>query len=363
MQTKVWNKSKELSLILESHLGGKINRARIKFMAMMIISLCKVQTVSFERLAQGFETSSKRGSSLRRIQRFMADYVLDMDLIARMIFSLLPHKPPYRLLIDRTNWKFGQTNINVLVLAIAYKGVSFPILYQMLDKGGTSHIDERIDIINRYIGLFGKATIKELIADREFIGERWFGYLNENGIRYFIRILCSYQVMHTINGKVIQVSRLFESLQVNKAKFLSRPYWVTGRICYLSALCFINQGKRELVIIASFSKTRDAIKEYANRWQIESMFRAIKSSGFNIEKTHLSDINRFEKLLTLVFIAFVWAYLTGLYIHKNIKKIRMLKHGFNAKSFFKYGLDYIADWLLNAEIQRNINPIKFLSCT
>jgi len=363
MQTKVSNKSNDLSLILESHLAGRMNRARIKFMALMIMSLCKVQTVSFERLAQGFETCAKSGSSLRRIQRFMAGYVLDMDLVARMIFSLLPHNPPYRLLIDRTNWKFGQSNINILVLAIAYKGVSFPILYRMLDKGGSSHIDQRIDIINRYINLFGKATIKELLADREFIGERWFSYLNKNAIRYYIRILGNYQVMHAINGKTIQVSRLFESLKVNNAKFLTRPYWVTGRICYLSALCFINEGKRDLIIVASFAKTRDSIKEYAKRWQIESMFRAIKSSGFNINKTHLSEINRFEKLLTLVFIAFVWAYLTGLYIHKNIKKIRQLKHGFKAKSFFKYGLDYIADWLLNPQKQMNLNPNLFLSCT
>ena len=106
----------------------------------MIISLCKVQTVSFERLVQGFECASKKDSCLRRIQRFMAGYVLDMDLIACLIFSLLPYKPPYRLLIDRTNWKFGQSDINILVLAIAYKGVSFPILYRMLDKRGSSHI-------------------------------------------------------------------------------------------------------------------------------------------------------------------------------------------------------------------------------
>lgn len=183
---------------------------------------------------------------------------------------------------------------SLLVLAIAYKGVSFPILYRMLDKRGSSHIDERIGIMDRYIVLFGKGTIKELLAGRVFIGERWFRYLNKNAIRYYIRILGNYQVMHAVNSKTIQVSRLFESLKVNKAKFLSRPYWVTGRICYLSALYFINEGKRDLMIVACFSKTRDSIKEYANRWQIESMFRAIKSSGFNLQRTHLSDINLYN---------------------------------------------------------------------
>ncbi|MDR3268041.1 MAG: IS4 family transposase, partial [Tannerella sp.] len=77
--------------------------------------------------------------SLRRIQRFMAEYVLNTDLIARLIFRLLPHKPPYRPAMDRTNWKFGETNINVLTLAITCQGVAFPILIAMLDKCGNTH--------------------------------------------------------------------------------------------------------------------------------------------------------------------------------------------------------------------------------
>lgn len=364
MQTKVSNKSSDLSLILESHLSGKMNRARIKFMALMITALCKVQTVSFERLAQVFDTRASTGSNLRRIQRFMAGYVLDRDLICRMIFSLLPTKPPYGLILDRTNWKFGQTNLNILVLSVVYKGLSFPILYRTMPKRGASSINERIEIMEHYIRLFGKQTIKELLADREFIGEKWFGWLNRNAIKYHIRILSNYQIMHAINGKYIKISRLFESLKIDQCRFVSNPYYVAGRICYLSACCFVNdKGKRDLVIIASFKKTKSSLDAYKDRWQIESLFKALKTSGFNIEKTHLSDIQCFEKLLSIVFIAFFWAYLTGIYINQNLKKIRILKHGRLAKSLFKYGLDYICSWLMKPYFKEIINPAKFLSCT
>lgn len=364
MQTKVSNKSKELSSILESHFSGKINKARIKFMALMIIALCKVQTVNFERLAQGFESSASRDSNLRRIQRFISGYTLDKNLISRMIYSLLPDKPPYRLIIDRTNWKFGLTNINILVLSIAYRGVSFPILYRLMPKRGASNIKERIELMEDYIRLFGKQSIKELLADREFIGEKWFGWLNRNAIKYHIRILSNYQVMNAMNGKYIKTSRLFESLKVGQCKFLQVAYYVTGRICYLSANCFVNdKGKRDLVIIASFEKTKDSLTSYKERWQIESTFKALKTSGFNLEKTHLCDIVRLEKLLAIVFIAFFWAYLTGIYIHDNVKKIRLLNNGRRAKSFFKYGLEYIADWLTKYYFKTKVKPIKFLSCT
>jgi len=35
------------------------------------------------------------------------------------------------------------------------------------------------------------------------------------------------------------------------------------------------------------------------------MFKALKSSGFNLEDTHLKDSERIEKWVSLVFIAFI----------------------------------------------------------
>jgi len=41
---------------------------------------------------------------------------------------LLLHDPQYMLAMDKTNWKFESKDINVLVLAIIYKGFAFPLL-------------------------------------------------------------------------------------------------------------------------------------------------------------------------------------------------------------------------------------------
>ncbi len=158
-----------------------------------------VQVVCFEKLASGFENNCGSGSSLRRIQRFMADYPLDKELIARFIFALLPHKPPYSIAIDRTNWKFGQTNIYILVLAIVYKGVAFPILFKLMPKQGNSHTTERIQIVNHYIRLFRKESIQYLVADREFVGEQWMHYLNSYRIEYHIRIRGNFWVLNQKN--------------------------------------------------------------------------------------------------------------------------------------------------------------------
>lgn len=89
----------------------------------------------------------------------------------------------------------------------------------------------------------------------------------------------------------------------------------------------------------------------------------MKSSGFNIEDTHLTHLERIERLFAVMIIAFVWAYLVGIYKHLKIAPIRILKHGRKAKSFFKYGLEEIASQLLNPCYKAKFDIFEFLSCT
>jgi hypothetical protein len=69
-----------------------------------------------------------------------------------------------------------------------------------------------------------------------------------------------------------------------------------------------------------------------------------------VEKTHLKDIQRIEKLILLVMIAFVWCYKIGIYPHQ-INPIKIKKQGRRAKSIFKYGLTFLANVLLSFENQ------------
>lgn len=356
-------KYNELVAVLNTHFGNQINLARVKFIAHFIVALCKVQTVSFEKLANAFDSKVESDSSLRRIQRFIAQYYLSSDLVARLIFSLLPKKDKYILSIDRTNWKFGQADINIFMLGIAYDGVAFPLLFSMLDKRGNSNTKERIDLLDRYISLFGTETIDCIVADREFVGEEWLNYLNINKLRYYIRIRNNFKVYIPQKGREEKASHLFNMLQVNEFCFFPKIVRIKEQYCYLSGIKLRGaNGKPDFLILVSFNKPDKAQMAYQQRWQIEMCFKAMKSSGFDIEKTHLQDLERIEKLVLLVMIAFVWCYKAGIYYH-SIKPINIKSHGRKAKSIFKYGLTIIANILLNALRQDDINIIQFLSCT
>ena len=295
--------------------------------------------------------------------RIPVETVLNMDIVAKVVIKLLPEKGPYVLSMDRTNWKFGEENINALVIGITYKKIAFPILFKLLDKRGSSNCEERIEIMQRFIRLFGRESIACLVADREFIGEEWVKWLNDWGIEYHLRVKENFWIEDPRTGEEKRVKSMFIHLKDKQELVLHRIYRIKGQLCYLSGARLKNSdGVPELQILISFSRPDLALSRYKERWQIESCFRGMKSSGFNIEDTHLVHLERVEQLFGVMIISFTWAYLVGIKKDIEVKAIRILKTGNRAISVMKYGLEHIASVLLNPLRPQPFDIFKILSC-
>lgn len=77
--------------------------------------------MNYQRLSLQMGTAAKTESNYRRIQRFMDSACLSMMVVAQMIYQCLGITSGKQVLImDRTNWKFGEQNINILMLAIKH---------------------------------------------------------------------------------------------------------------------------------------------------------------------------------------------------------------------------------------------------
>jgi len=361
MKNKASNKCNELVDIFHARLGW--NKARVKFFVSFIFALCKVQTVCFSKLAQGFEGKAKVESNMRRIQRFFASFIIDTNVIARLIFNLLPEKPPYRLCLDRTNWKYGAANINILMISIAYQGMAIPILWTMLPKRGNSNTQERRELVQRFVDLFGQECIEAFLADREFIGDEWFSELIHKHIPFYIRIRGNMWLTVPRKGPA-KATWLFNSLPLNTVSQYHRIVSIDGQWVYLTGMKVFNrQGKIEFVIVATFKQDPLAMSKYKDRWQIETMFKAFKTGGFNFEDTHLTDPERITKLIALVCVAFIWVYLVGISRNRTTP-IKIKKHGRKANSLFKVGLVFVAYALLNPLSIKDLESyIQILSCT
>ncbi len=94
-------------------------------MALLLEALAKAQIVKLVRLANAAE----KESNIRRLQRIFVGYM--MDLIALLVFSLRPVNSVLVLTMKRTNWKYGQNDINVLLLDVTYENVAVPLLFKL----------------------------------------------------------------------------------------------------------------------------------------------------------------------------------------------------------------------------------------
>lgn len=362
--TSLGHKDTSLISVLQAHFKGELNLARVKLICLFITALCKTKTINYDRIASAFDTKADKNSSYRRIQRFMKDFDFPMKVVSTLIFNILPFKENMVLVLDRTNWKFGEHNINILMLGVSYKNVAFPLMFKMLDKRGNSDTQERIDLLRKYIEWFGKASIDCLLADREFVGGKWLEFLNDEKIRYHIRIRNNFTIYSYQKQAEIKAFWLFNNLKVGEFYHYPKIVDLHKQRCYLSGTKTIDRdGKMEFLIIVSFNKPEQAMEYYKQRWQIETLFRGLKSSGFNIEATHVNDLGRLEKLFSLTMIAFVWCYKIGDYLDENIKRIKIKNHGRRAVSIFKYGLDYLSKFLLTGIKSLENNLFYFLSCT
>ena len=217
-------------LITQFRTYLKWNKCHLNVLTFLVFGLLEKQTVNFTSLATTFPGRSQTLSCYRRIQRFFLEVVFDESIMATLIASLFAPEGKWQLSMDRTNWIFGIFKINILFLAINYKGMSIPILWTLLPK----------------------------------------------------------------------------------------------------------KGSNPMVVICNAEPWR-AISDYLQRWQIETMFQAMKGRGFNLEDTHLKDRDKISKLLCTLALAFCWAYKTGEWINETTP-IKVKSHGRKAQSIFRESL-------------------------
>ena len=103
------------------------NKARVTFLARFLVALIAVKTVCLSQIAAVFPGEALSDSHYKRIQRFLRHFDLDFAGVARLVGTLAGAQTPWVLSLDRTNWKLGKADLNVLVLALVWRGVAFPL--------------------------------------------------------------------------------------------------------------------------------------------------------------------------------------------------------------------------------------------
>ncbi len=168
-------------------------RHAIKFIAKFVAALLKVRTSNLAKIANAVETEVESDSVYRQTQRFLKN---ENEVVIDYL-KLLKLNGKLKIIIDRTEWKFGETWINILTLSVAYKQVAIPILWEVVNHKGNARAAEHIALLKKFVEEFGSARIERAYGDREFGSYELLKYLIDERIDFHIRLKTS----HLSGGK------------------------------------------------------------------------------------------------------------------------------------------------------------------
>ena len=99
-------------------------------------------------------------------------------------------------------------------------------------------------------------------------------------------------------GKLLRTLKIGENYQLKRV----RKYG--GVKVYVE----VERGRdaKESVIVISSENSGQILKEYKQRWKIETLFQNLKSRGFELEETHLTEAAKIDKLFGVLALAAGW---------------------------------------------------------
>ena len=319
--------------ILSQHVGG--NAARLKCLADTVFAVSKARSVNLVKIAIDSQMATLQTSRYRRLQRFFAEWKAPQLNIAKLILSKIPKpKDGYILSIDRTNWQFGQTHINILTIGVIIGNVAVPLVWRTLpqaSKRGNSNTNHRIGLMSELLKVLPAKDIYFFAMDREFHGKKWLSWLDKQDVTFVLRIKAN-----TIVGS--------QSAREHKRSCLKQQS-VWGMKLYFGKKEVDSKRTQTLYVVSNRFKSKRALNAYQRRWGIEILFGHFKKKGLNLEDTHLRDAERIDSLIAVVTLSFFYSFGWGIVLKNQSGQSVYIKR----KSYFRAGLEHVIEMLNQPE--------------
>ena len=299
---------------------------------LLILLLQHHRNVRLADLANRFPQPIKSKSRVRNLQRFLelpqlsakllwfpiVKQILKQDFRSRSANRKqrrhssrlkLIHQGYLLLVLDRTQWK----ERNLMVLSLAWGRHAMPVYWQMLSKKGMSCLAEQKRILTPVLRLVRSYPVL-VLGDREFHSVQLAHWLHQRNVDFALRQKKStciedddavYRALKDLGIKP-GVSRFYANICCTKAHQLGN----LNVAAYWKRKYRDKRVKEPWYILTSLNSLPQTLSCYKARWGIETLFRDLKTGGYNLENTKVNE-RRLLALVLLISIAYTLATLQG----------------------------------------------------
>lgn len=314
---------------------------RIRNMALLITGLALGLGIHMSDIVSEWPVAGREPSLVNRLRRFLSNSAVHVQAWYRPVAEHL--LAPFagqriRLVVDVTKLGFDQ---RLMVIGIAYRKRTLPLVWEVYPGGrGHTTVQEQKRLFRAVAQLIPQNCEVWVLADTEFQHVPLLRWFQRRAWHFVIRQRGSVKVYRQGHGwqkintlaleegetRVIGWVRLTE--KHNAGWFWLILHWKTGE-------------DEPWYLISDRSGQRDLIRLYGVRMWIEEMYGDMKGHGFDLEATHLRDLDRLSRLFLGVCITFVWFITLGTWVVKRGFRHWIDRKDRRDKSYFRLGWDWL----------------------
>jgi len=210
-----------------------------------------------------------------------------------------------------------------MVVSLIYDKRAIPVYIQILNKQGSSNLAEQKRVLDPIIRLLKNYTIV-ILGDREFCSVKLATWLQEQNVGFALRLKKNENVQQ--DSVFVELSQLglkpgtslfLNGVCVTKQKGFG-PFNIAGKWQRNYRGWIADEG---WFILTNLGSLDAAINAYRKRFDIEEMFRDLKSGGYNFEETRVTG-DRLIGLLVLMTLAYSVTTIEG----KTLKNMGIQKY-------------------------------------
>jgi hypothetical protein len=274
-----------LPTFYQIHFQKQLKNTEYLTLILLVYLLQSQKQVSIELLATLMPYPIQFESRRRSLQRFLKLSGLNIEslwfpLVQELVKTKFSQTETLKLIIDRTQWR----DKNIFVISLFWTRISLPLSWKILEKRGSSNIEEQKSLITPILSLFKDYKII-ILGDREFGSVKLGSWLCEKQVRFVVRIKQSRYIKQESTdyvqllelGLLPGTSFFLTGVKVTKqqgfGKFNVAGYWrgkYRGKV--------ENEG---WYLLTNLDTSQQAIAAFKCRSGIEAMFKDCKTGGYN----------------------------------------------------------------------------------
>ena len=237
-------------------------------------------------------------------------------------------------------------NCLALMLSVVYKGRTLPVAWLVVQgKKGHFSAEKHIALLQKVHRIIPESADVVFLGDGEFDSVELQKSLRNYGWDYVCRT--AENIIIEECGEEFSFKEL--SITVGDCLCLPQVLFTKQKYGPVQVIAWWQTGYIDpIFLVTNLVVKEEACYWYKKRFRIETFFSDEKSRGFHIQKSHISDPERLNRLLIAACLAYLWIVYLGTVAQKD-NLVRIIHRSDRCDlSLFQLGLRLL-DYFLNHE--------------